>query len=168
MSDLATPFGSRLMPALDEEVSIAAELAEHFAAVLPSSIPEVVHQALIREVDSYGRPSLVRWWPDLWVVDRSAALVDVKLSMSHNRENLAIERYAMKAYTAITDVFRVPVWIAWRDGRGLRALTPEMVLDRYFKANDGYSDGGGSGTSYYVIGKRFGLGLVDALSRTIG
>jgi hypothetical protein len=115
-------------------------------------LPIEFRDALKEYQDSYGNPSLVRWFPDLIVKRRAATLkmrvilLDVK-SVSTIYPNHSIETKALEAAEAFQAAFFTPCWFIWP---GLTVATPEMV-----RANcwDGHQRmlSSGSGTPFKLI-----------------
>lgn len=103
--------------------------------------------------DSFGRPAIMRWMPDLITSapddPRTVKLIDAKTGDA-STGNYSIEVDAHKAALAFENVMYVPVLFVWKDG----VLTTHDVEHKHFKRLDG-SNTNGSGTPFFLVKKQF-------------
>jgi hypothetical protein len=153
-------FAQRSFAAQQHEQSLPAMLVARGWAVEPwgmGSVPPAMRHILHNLRDSYGRPCLWRWIPDLLIGRElfrkcEAYLVDAKTTMESNRNstNYAIELNAIQTYRKIEDDFNIPVLMVAPSGG---VLTVHTVLNRGAgRIQDGNSTNG-SGTAYMLISK---------------
>lgn len=110
--------------------------------------------------DSYQRPALVRWMPDIITIVptdlNTLAFIDAKTGTG-NTGNYSVEINAHQAAKAFEDVFHVRVLFVWEDGG---VLTTDDIEMRHCKRHDG--DGTrGSGTPFYLVKNRFAAVFKD-------
>lgn len=129
-------------------------LAEPFGQ---AQIPEPMRPHLHRWADEYGRPTLLRWTPDIIAVRPTArpfvCLIDAKTETEKhkNGDNFSVEINAVEAGLAIVRDWSTPLFYVWPDGR---YLTPQTVLNRWNRKLDG-ADAGGSKTAFYLVAKKW-------------
>ena len=111
------------------------------------------HQALRSWTDTYGRPSLIRWLPDLlaWR-DRLVYMIDAKSETAKNAasDNVAIELDAFAVGLSIEKVLNTPMLYVWKAG----AATPRTIENRWHRRLDG-GKADGSGTAFILMDKKY-------------
>lgn len=104
--------------------------------------------------DSYGRPTLVRWMPDIIAAREgdpaSLAFIDAKTGMA-STGNYSVEINAHQAARAFENLLYIPVFFVWEDGG---VLSTHTIENRRFNRHDG-GNTNGSGTAFYLIRKQF-------------
>ena len=156
----ATDPTARLLAGHGWERDLAATLTGYGWAVVPfgqAHIAEPVQTALRRHADSYGRPSGIRWLPDLLATrgDR-VALVDAKTE-GRPSDNYAVELAALDVGRVLVEHLHTPAYYVWPDGG---VLTPHAVDRRWSRRMDG-NRAGGSGTSFVLVDKRYAARAAD-------
>jgi hypothetical protein len=118
-----------------------------------AQIPENFRDVLRDYEDSYGRPSLIRWLPDL-LATRSGqiCLIDAKTD-SGSTPNYAVELDALRVGKAIVDHMFTPVYYVWPDGN---VLTPRLVEQKVNRQMDG-KNAKGSRTTFLLVDKCWAL-----------
>lgn len=150
----AQPWEAQLV----ERLRSAGWLAAPFGQAL---IPEDMRRHLSTWRDSYGRPTLIRWMPDVIAAHparRAVCLLDAKTEHS-DTAYYAVEVHAVEGGLSIVQHWNTPVFYIWPDGG---VMTPALVANRWHRRLDGQR-ANGSGTSFYLVSKAFRLSAVEAL-----
>lgn len=163
-------FGQRLQQANEAEVRVATYLRDDGWTVSQfgqALLPEAFREALKSQQDNYGRPSLVRWFPDLIVFKRvnlkiRVVLLDVKADKPE-RDRWAIEIKAIETCEMFQNSLFTLCWFIFDDGK-LSAMTPEMVRDHGIRAG---FQGVGSGTPFVVVDKTAAKNINQILVETV-
>jgi len=145
--EAASPWEQELVLILQDRGWLAAAFGQ-------AQIPEEMRRHLATWEDEYGRPTLLRWAPDIIAVHPSTGricLIDAKTD-DKPTENYAVEVHAVDAGAAIVQHLFTPVYYVWRSG----TLTPEVVLNRWHRRLDGRKSRG-SKTSFYLVDKSFAV-----------
>lgn len=112
------------------------------------------HKMLQGYRDSFDRPTLVRWMPDIIAATpddpSSIVFIDAKTGTAKTG-NYSVEINAHNSALAFENLLYVPVLFVWQDGG---VLTTHAIGDRHFTRKDG-ANTTGSGTSFYLVQKRF-------------
>jgi hypothetical protein len=117
-----------------------------------SQLDADAHEALRGWHDSYGRPSLIRWLPDLLVWSGSTVyMVDAKSETQKNANspNVALELDAFDVGMSIEQVLNTPMLYGWECG----GAQPRTVQNRHHSRLDG-SRANGSGTAFLLMSKQ--------------
>lgn len=145
----ASPWEQELIIILRNRGWLAAEFGQ-------AQIPAEMRRYLADWVDEYGRPTLLRWTPDIIATHPESGrvcLIDAKTDDSGTQSaNYAIECHAVDAGIAIVQHLYTPVYYVWRTG----TLTPEVVLNRWHRKLDG-KKAKGSKTAFYLVDKAFAV-----------
>lgn len=143
----ASPWEQELQLILQARGWLAAPFGQ-------AQIPEAMRRHLVGWQDEYGRPTLLRWAPDIIATHEATGrvcLIDAKTDDS-DTPNYAVEVHAVDAGLAIVQHLFTPVYYVWRSG----TLTPEVVLNRWHRRQDG-KRAKGSRTSFYLVDKSFAV-----------
>jgi hypothetical protein len=147
-------FEERYNPGREWEIELAAGLEDRGWKVCEfgqGQLTDAAHKALRNWSDSYGRPSLIRWLPDLlaWRAGE-VYMIDAKTESERQKtsQNVSIELDAMQVGTHIETVLNTPMLFVWRDG----AATPRTISNRWHTRRDGRNTNG-SGTSFLLVAK---------------
>lgn len=118
-----------------------------------AQIPDGFRSVLRDYEDSYGRPSLIRWLPDL-LATRSGqlCLIDAKTDRG-GTQNHAVELDALRVGKAIVDHMFTPVYYVWPNGD---VLTPRLVEQKVNRQLDG-KNAKGSHTTFLLVDKCWAL-----------
>jgi hypothetical protein len=152
-------FQDRITQAIAFEDRLIAELqsmpnwnACKFGQAL---IPKDCADGLRHHLDKYGRPSLLRWLPDVLAChnQRGAFLFDAKTTNKSNKTttNYAIEQASVETANAIQESMFQPTYFVFED---MKILSVRTIKERAFQ---GPSPASGSGTAYFLIDKKWGL-----------
>lgn len=146
------------------EVELASMLADRGWTVAKfgqAQIPDQMRKDLRDYRDSYGRPSLVRWLPDILAVRSGRIrLIDAKSEQSKT-DNYAVEWSALQAGQLLEQQFHTPVFYVWPD---YGVMTPEIVDQRWHDKRDG-SGARGSNTSFVLVKKLHAKRLDDVFGQ---
>jgi hypothetical protein len=111
------------------------------------------HAALRNFKDTFGRPSGIRWLPDLlaWRGDQ-VYMIDAKSELAKNEAgpNVSIELDAFDVGVALETVLCTPMLYVWRHG----AANPRTISNRWTKRHDG-NNTAGAGTAFLLMDKKF-------------
>lgn len=122
-----------------------------------AQVPQDMRSHLRRWRDNYGRPTLLRWTPDIIAVkpdaDPFVCLIDAKTESEKNRDsdNYSVEVNAVDAGLAIVRDWHTPLFYVWKDAG---VLTPQSVSNRWNRKLDGAGTQG-SETAFYLVAKRW-------------
>ena len=101
--------------------------------------------------DDYGRPSGLRWLPDLVASrDGRVVLVDAKAERV-NTDNYAIPQRALEVGRVLVDRLHTPLFYVWPDGG---VLTPDTVTVSWHTRHSGAGTAG-SGNPFVLVDKRW-------------
>ena len=147
-----TTFDDRFTPARKWEVELAEGLRARGWQVTEfgqGQLTPDAHQALREWRDSYGRPSLIRWLPDLlaWR-GPDVYMVDAKSESGRDTGNVAVELDAFQVGVHIEQILNTPMLYVWKCG----AATPRLIENRWKQRKDGLRTNG-SGTSFLLVDK---------------
>lgn len=152
-----TTFAERMNPARAWELNLLDWLRKQgYSADLfgQGQLSDYWRGMLCGYRDSFGRPALIRWMPDIIaaVPDDPTTIVFIDAKTGNgNTGNYSIEINAVSAALAFENLLYVPVLFVWQDGRVLSAYE---ISNRRFKRMDG-ADAKGSGTAFYLIKRDF-------------
>lgn len=127
-----------------------------------AQLPDECRSRLRRFEDISGRPSLIRWMPDIITYrdlpDQKAlvALIDAK-ACGGEYQNYSIEMSAIETAEIYTDRLYTPTFFVFDDHK---VLTPREARQRGVKGRD--VNNSGSGTPYLLVPKVFGKPLAQA------
>jgi hypothetical protein len=164
-------FAMRIDPAVEFEQSVLARfnvsgwIAEPFGQAL---LPENARDALRHFEDLSGRPTLVRWMPDILAWRECnhrvthLALIDAKVGQVS--DNHAVEIAAADAMDVYVERLYIPAFFVFNDWT---VLTPRDVKHRGRLGPDPRG-GNGSGTPYYLVPKRFARAFDNVFPRDEG
>jgi len=163
-----TTYAQRSKPAQAWELELVEKLrkagwdAELWGQILLS---DKWHNALREYRDSYGRPALIRWMPDIIAVRlddmNSLTFIDAKTGSSERTGNHSVEINSHQAAKAFEAYFHIPVLFVWSDG----ALSTHDIENRHHSRRDGAGTNG-SGTAFYLIDHTFATPLRDIFMRS--
>ena len=159
-------FADRFVPARQWEDELIGKFRNRGWLAAPfgqAQIPEEMRPHLWQWADDYGRPTLLRWTPDIIAVRPTpqpfVCLVDAKTENARNQgsDNYSVEVRAVDAGLAIIRDWHMPVYYVWSD---FGVLTPDAVLNRHGRRMDG-DKADGSQTAYFLVAKRWALKAYD-------
>lgn len=149
-------FDNRFRPARNWETELAAGLQARGWEVCEfgqGQLSDAAHEALRGWRDTFGRPSLIRWLPDLlaWR-DSDVYMIDAKSETEKNEDspNVAVELDAFNVGISIEQVLNTPMLYVWKCG----AATPRTIENRWARRHDGGRTDG-SGTAFLLMDKRY-------------
>ena len=155
-------FQHRFDPARKWEVELAEGLRArgwNVSEFGQGQLSDEAHLALRDFRDTYGRPSMIRWLPDLlaWRGD-SVYMIDAKSETAKNAngQNVSIELDAFSVGVAIEKVMNTPMLYVWKVG----AATPRTIDNRWHQRRDG-SGTAGAGTAFLLMSKQYLMPLSD-------
>jgi hypothetical protein len=149
-------FASRIGNAVDAEKRVLGGLKAAGYMAYPfgqGMLPYEFREALRQYANPQGRPSLVRWFPDIVAARMPIlALLDVKTD-SGKTPNYSIEISALEACEAMQNGFFTPSWFIFPD---LRVLTPKIVRKN---CKTGNFRGNGTGTPFVIVEKSYAVSI---------
>ncbi|HEY9413245.1 MAG TPA: hypothetical protein VIQ30_00675 [Pseudonocardia sp.] len=162
-------FGDRFAGGTAWEMKLADGLRARGWKVAPfgqAQIKDDFRSALRDFTDGFGRPTLIRWLPDLLIAraDR-VALIDAKTESESNRNspNYAIEFNALEAGLVVVERLHTPLFYVWPDGG---VMTPEIVWQRWNRRLDGKA-AAGSKTSFLLVDRGFAMKADEVFGRRL-
>lgn len=149
-------YVQRMTVAMDAEQAVLAGLHAQGFKAYPfgqGQLPKDFRIALHEYTDHLGRPSLMRWFPDIIAAKSPVVVVlDVKAE-NRSTENYAIECKALEACEAFQDRLFTPYWFIFPD---LRVMTSEIVRKNH---RMGPPTQNGSGTPYVLVPKTCAISI---------